>query len=245
MYYDKNTIDEYKSIIRGQRHLEVEEYQISNDKDANIGLKLASTEIKASKSYKARVVESMLYDCDEFERMLEGRDDFFDFTRESGLDIETVTKRSIIKINAFLEIPDGFDLMRLIDTFKPLLLDSIENGSSEKANNEAVRTIFGNAKATKIPVIADAENYLLCSKLYQNCLISEYEEYEELDEEVTLLARLASDVIDRTKAFYDPLKDFLTMNRVLRRSMNDRGKELTPITVDKEYRKIDILAIYR
>ena len=41
------------------------------------------------------------------------------------------------------------------------------------------------------------------------------------------------------------IKDFMTMNRMLRRSMKDRGEELTALTVDRDYRQIDILAIYR
>ena len=46
-------------------------------------LKLVSADVKASKSYKAKVQESDLYDCDLFEKMLIGRDDYFDFTISS------------------------------------------------------------------------------------------------------------------------------------------------------------------
>ena len=70
MYFDKKTIDEYKSIIKGQRQLQVEEYEVSNDKGASVDLKAVSADAKASKKYVARVVDSMLYDCDEFEKML-------------------------------------------------------------------------------------------------------------------------------------------------------------------------------
>ena len=66
-----------------------------------------------------------------------------------------------------------------------------------------------------------------------------------MDEQVTVLARMASGEVDSNKPFYDPLRDFMSMNRMMRRSMKDRGEELTAITVDKEYRKIDILEIYR
>lgn len=86
MYYDKKTVDEYKSIIKGQRHLQVEEYEVSNDKGASLDLKALSADAKASKKYVAKVVESLLYDCDEFEKMLSGREDYFDFTQSSGFD---------------------------------------------------------------------------------------------------------------------------------------------------------------
>ena len=49
MYYDKITIDEYKSIIKGQRQLEVEEYEVSNDKGAAIDLRAITADAKASK----------------------------------------------------------------------------------------------------------------------------------------------------------------------------------------------------
>ena len=80
IYYDKKTIAEYKSIINGKPNLEIEEYDVSNDRGINADLKLVSADVKASKSYKARVQESDLYDCDQFEKSLVGRDDYYDFT---------------------------------------------------------------------------------------------------------------------------------------------------------------------
>ena len=70
---------EYKSVISGKPNLEIEEYDVSNDKGIIADLKLVSADVKASKSYKAKVQESDLYDCDLFEKMLIGRDDYFDF----------------------------------------------------------------------------------------------------------------------------------------------------------------------
>ena len=245
IYYDKKTIDEYKSIIKGQRQLEVEEYEVSNDKGATVDLRAISADAKASKKYVAKVVESLLYDCDEFEKMLAGRDDYFDFTLEDGYDLTTVPRGSIVKLNAFLEIPEGFDLMQLIDTFKPFLMDSLEGEPMEKSEEDALKSVLGNAKATKIPVIVDVDGYTLCAKIHNDNLILEYQEFEELDDEITLLARVSSTTIGKQKPFYDPLKDFIVMNRMLRRSMDDRGEELKAFTVDSDYRQIDILAIYQ
>ena len=81
--------------------------------------------------------------------------------------------------------------------------------------------------------------------MYQENLVAEYEEFEEIDEQVTVLARVSSGIVDSNKPFYDPLKDFMTMNWMMRRSMKDRGEELKALTVDKAYRQIDILAIYK
>ena len=85
LYYDKNTIEEYKSIIRGQRRLQVEEYEVSNDKGAGVDLRAISADARASKKYIARVIESMLYDCDEFEKMLAERDDFLTLPKQADL----------------------------------------------------------------------------------------------------------------------------------------------------------------
>ena len=90
IYYDKKAVAEYKSVISGKPNLEIEEYDVSNDKGIIADLKLVSADVKASKSYKAKVQESDLYDCDLFEKMLIGRDDYFDFTISSDYDITTV-----------------------------------------------------------------------------------------------------------------------------------------------------------
>ena len=60
-------IDEYKAVIKGQKNLEVEEYEVSNDKGVQVDLKAFGADAKASKTYKAKVQESLLYNCDEFE----------------------------------------------------------------------------------------------------------------------------------------------------------------------------------
>lgn len=245
MYYDKKTIDEYKAIIRGQRSLKVEEYEVTNDKGAGIDFKAISVDARANKKYVAKVVESLLYDCDEFEKMLSNRDDYYDFTESSGLDMSTVPRGAIIKADAFLEIPESFDIMQVIDRFKPYLMESIKDDTMEETGKDVINTFLESAKATRIPIVGDVDDYLLCSKMFQENLISEYEEFEEVDEKVTLLARVSSGVVNCSKPFYDPLKDFMALNRMMRRSMKDRGKELATITVEKDYKNIDILAIYR
>lgn len=76
VYYDKKTIDEYKTIINGKPNLEIGEYDITSNKEVNADLKLLGGDVKGTKSYKAKVQESDLLDCEQFEKMLSGRDDF-------------------------------------------------------------------------------------------------------------------------------------------------------------------------
>ena len=40
IYYDKKTIADYKSIINGKPNLEIEEYDVSNDRGINADLKI-------------------------------------------------------------------------------------------------------------------------------------------------------------------------------------------------------------
>lgn len=246
IYYDKKTIDEYKAIINGKKNLEIEAYEVSNDRGAGLDVKAISMDTKATKKYTAKVIESILYDCAEFEGMLCGRDDYFDFTQSAGFDMGTVQRGCIVKLDAFLEIPEGFDIMKLIDSFKPLVMSSIDTEGMDPSGKEAIKAFLGNAKATKIPLVLDNDEYLLSAKINQDSLISDYEELEELeDEQVTVLARVASGVIKPEKPYYDPLKDFMSLNRMMRKAIKDRDEELQPLLLEREYRQIDVLAIYR
>ena len=245
LYFDKKAIDDYSAIISNGKRVKIEEVEVSKDVGGNIGnssLPL-SFGTKAEKKYVAKMTESLLYDCVEFEKALEDRDDFFDFTKKDSFDIMTVPRGSIIKVDALIEIPEQFDAVQMLDEFKPFFLSSFDEQLPDMSWKDAVKCIFDNSEATRMPVVAEAEDTLLCGKLCQEYVISDYSDFEELDESIILLARVSSDVIDSEKPFYDPLKDFMKLNRMMRRGMK-RQDNLMPICVDKEYRKIDIIAIY-
>lgn len=246
LYFDKKTIGEYSAIISGQRHLEIDEYKISNGKGVAADFKLVSADLSANKEYTARVTENILYDCFEFEKKLVGRDDFYDFTQSSDYDITTVPRGCIVKVDSFAYVPEGFDMMQLIDRFKPLVMDTVETDAMDNSSKVALRTFLGSAKATKIPLVLEAEESLLVAKINQENLLCEYEEIEEWEEEqITILARVSSGTIKPSKAYYDPLKDFMSLNRMMRKSIGDRGDVLKQLFLDQEYRSIDILAVYR
>ncbi len=245
IYFDKKTIAEYRSIISGKPNLEIEEFDVSNDRGINADLKLVSADVKASKSYKAKVQESDLFDCDQFEKALIGRDDYFDFTVSSDCDITTVPNRSIIKMDGFIEVPEDFDIVKMIDIFKPFIIEMNQHKEMEETSKMALQTFLGSANATKIPLVFEGEGILLCSKVLQESLIISYEELSEIDDTVTVLARVTSSFISCSKPYYDPLKDFMSLNRMMRKSIGERGKEFSPIYVDEQYRMIEVLAIYR
>ena len=246
IYYDKKKIDEYKAIMNGQRNLEVTEYEVVSDKGMQVGLKALGFDGKASKTYKATMQESLLYDCDEFERMLEGRDDFFDFTESSEHDLSTMRRGYIIKFEGYFKVPEEFDMTHTIDKFKALIISSMIDDGMGESDQELVKA-FLKTSDTKVPLLIDLEDQLLCAKLASSNLLIKYEEMEEYEElEVTIVARIiSSNSISPKKAFYDPLKDFMTLNRTLRRSMGERGEGLMEICADRDYRMLEVLAIYQ
>lgn len=66
------------------------------------------------------------------------------------------------------------------------------------------------------------------------------------DLEVTIIARATSNnLIDMEKPFYDPLKDFMKLNRTLRRTMGKRTESLVEIYADQNYIMVEVLAIYQ
>lgn len=246
IYYNKNKIDEYSAVVKGQRNLHIEEYEVSNDKGIQMGLKPFGVDAKANKTYTAKVQESLLYNCDEFEKMLDGRDDFFDFTQSDDYDLTTMRRGTIIKFDGYIRVPEKFDYTQTIDRFKPLLLSSIINGSMKQSEQAAVKSVLETTDK-KIPIFIDLDEQLMCSKLISNNMLVKYEDMEEYEElEVTIIARITSNgMIKRQKAFYDPLKDFMTLNRTMRRSFEERPDGLNEIYADKDYRTIEVLAIYQ
>lgn len=248
IYYDKNTISEYKSIITGQKQLVVAEYEVTNGKGLGVDFKAVKADISADKKYIAKVTESVLFDCNEFEKLLAERegDDYFDFTDSDDYDINSVPKGSIIKIEANISIPEDFDLMQLVERFKPFLMSYVQSDIADLNERAALEPFFSEAKATKIPVEVDSDDdILLCTKILKDNLLIDIQEFTDTDEEVTILARVSSNKKRADKPFYDPLKDFLSLNRTTRKSMESRDKSMEPITVDEDYRMIDVLAIYR
>lgn len=51
--------------------------------------------------------------------------------------------------------------------------------------------------------------------------------------------------LDTSPAFFDPLKDSMILNRVMRRSIEGRTNGLNGIHEDKDYRTIEVWTIYQ
>lgn len=246
IYYDEKKIMEYSSVITRQHNLTIKEYEISDDKSAHMNLKILGGDLQGSRKYKAEVKESLLYNCVAFEKLLNGRDDFADFTESTQWDINTIARGFIIKFNGYMKVPEEFDITQTIQRFKPMLMDSIVNDGMDETEKKAFKSFFEVSDA-KIPVLIDIEASLISSKLIGNNMLVTYEELEEYEDlEVTIIARVTTNnLVDMKKPFYDPLKDFMRLNRTLRRTMGERTEGLYEIYADQNYKTVEILAIYQ
>ena len=245
LYFDAPKISEYRAIVKGEKNIKIGKIDVSSGKDANIKLPIAGGDIKTSRSYEATIEESALFDCDEFEKLLIGRDDYFDFTKED-YDLSTLGRGYIIKFESVIREPEAFDMTQTISQFKPYIETSIvrDMGTDE----QAAFKLFFETKNPKIPIICECSDHVLCAKMDSKFLKVEYPQLEEFESsEVTILARMiSSNDVSKQKAIFDPLKDFISLNRAIRRSItNDRPDGLKELFLDEEYRNIEVLAIYQ
>lgn len=246
LFFDSQKVNEYKTILKKAKNLKIKKMYISNDNETNAELSIDSSMIKTSKSYEASIEESVLFECDEFERLLDGRPDYFDSTKSNDFDIKTMQRGFIIKFDGYIVVPEKFDLTQMITLFKPMLMSSITK-DMDNDEQEAFKKFF-ESKDINIPIMAECDNHLLCAKINSKSLRIEYNQLEEYDStEVTIIARITSNSdISKKKPIFDPLKDFISLNRTIRRTMvNDRPEGLQEIFTDEDYRNIEILAIYQ
>jgi hypothetical protein len=246
LYFDEKKFREYKSIAIGKKNLRVDNIEISNDKGISINLPVLGADAKSTKNYGGIIEESLLFDCNEFETLLNGRDDYFDFTMCDDFDLLTLQRGYIIKFNSYLRITESFDFTQLIEQFKPMIIEQL-SAKMERTEQQAFEKFFAVSDA-KIPLLSELDNIALCSKIdarYLQISYNQLEDYESVD--VTILARMISNsMINKSKSIYDPLKDFMTLNRATRRNItNDRPDGLQELYSEEDYMNIEIVAIYQ
>ena len=245
IYYDAKAIKEYASIASGKNKAVPEKYSQEKGIDAQIEAPLVAVGVKNNTVTDYHTTNSLLLECSQFEKLLDGRDDYMDFTMSDQFDITTANRGSIIRFDGFIEIPEQFDLIQIIDRFSPVLNVSIDAAKIDAQSKEIVRAIFDGNNAFTIPMETDLDGQILCAKARKDNLLIPYEELEELAEEsVTILAKLSSVIVQADKYYYDPLKDFMHLNRAMRKRAPERIEGMQKLYVDGEYRNIELLAIY-
>ena len=238
IYFDDEKINEYKSVLIGEKNVKINQINVSDDKGIGVNIPIANGSVKASKSYSAEVQESLLLECNKFEELLcEKKIDYSDFTVSNQYDIETTPRGYIIKFDGFLEIPDGFYVSETLHKYKKFFISEDEEFAALLEN-----------KSPRIPLLIELDGNLLCAKIDIDKLKIDYVELEGYENiEITFLARMISNrKTEKNKSIYDPLKDYITLNRQLRRQFaSNRPEELAEIYSDEDYYEIEIIAMYQ
>lgn len=228
IYYDKNKVDQYMALIT-KKTIAVKE-SVEDDlqnKRANY-----------------------LLECSEFESLLKNRDDYIDFV-EGDVDtsIKDVKIASIIKVTGEIYVPESFDIIHLIDEYKPLLLAGVEcKDDDERA---ILTAVFSNSKI-RIPIFCElgeeCDYWLGIGKAIQDNLLVNYNDLEDLEgREVTVLAKIETRKYykDTPLKVFDIYKDFLGLNRALRKQIVDqKNNDFESIEVEEDYLGLELLAIY-
>lgn len=151
----------------------------------------------------------------------------------------------LIRICCGFEIPEAFDVVNLVEQFKPLLIGQIETQSA--GEQEVLQGILGNASAD-IPFVVELDEVTISGKLNAKYLCEDYSSLEDYaDQDVYMLCKVVGMVRKGFVEIFDPLKDFIRLPRAMRRQMTADGNSigLDKITVEGPVLKVEVIAIYK
>lgn len=146
-------------------------------------------------------------------------------------------------------VPEQFDMIHLIEEFKDQLINVIDSKTDEE--KELIKMVLNSSKM-KIPVYCElsgeCDYWMGISKVIPEHLIIDYNDLEDYEGvEFTILAKLEARKIfkDTPLLVYDIYKDFLGLNRTLRKQISSNKKgSIENISVNEDYLALKILAIY-
>ena len=228
VYFNKKKIDQYSTLIRG--------------KNAEINIKENDSEENKIATY--------LLECAEFEKLLQDREDYIDFVGETpDLSIKEVRISSIIKVTGEIYVPEQFDMIQLINEYKTYVMAGID--CKDQGERKIINQVFENSKM-RIPIFCELGSecvyWLGIGKALPENLMVEYYDLEDFEgKEVTIIARLESRKYfkDKPLPVFDIYKDFLGLNRALRKEIvSEKKEEFECIDVEEDYLGLELLAIY-
>ncbi|MDR7856648.1 hypothetical protein [Tissierella sp.] len=250
IYFDNKKITEYKSLIEGKKAISLNNVKISSEKIGKAQIPVLSGEFTGRSEMNGEILSNYLLDCAEFENLLKDRDDYYDFTKNDNFDIETISRSSIIHFNAIFEIPPEFDMLDLINQFKPILIRSVDTNSKDES--DLLNSLLGK-DSTKIPIFIENDqvlsNRLGFSKInsnYLHCDMANLEDFENQD--VTIIAKLLfrRDIQSEPVVVYDVMKDLFGIGRAIRRQLgNNKIDGINNISINEDFITLEILAIYQ
>ncbi|WP_044976748.1 hypothetical protein [Ruminococcus sp. HUN007] len=229
VYFNRNKIEQYAMLMQG------------NNKDILTSLTSDDNDITDS-----------LLACSKFEELLKGRDDYYDFVDTNpDVTINDVKNSSIIKVKGEIYIPEKFDMIHLIDEYKELLFDAI-NPQNDVEKDLLKMVLNSSNSKMKIPIYCELNGQCdywmgICKASHGNLMIeyNDIEDYEGI--EFSILAKLEAKKYykDTPLIVYDIYKDFLGLNRAIRKSISsDKKESFENISVEEDYLALELLAIY-
>lgn len=251
IYFDSNKVTEYTALLEGKKNIAIKNVKVRSGKTFGAKVPVLSTGLDESNEMEGEIVENLLLDCNQFEELLKNksRDNYFDFLEEQ-YDLETIPKTSIIRFEGEFRIPEEFDMMDLINQFKPMLASSM---NLQDAQEEELFSKIFTKESTKIPSFVDSDNFdnrIGFSKLNSNNLCYEFEHLEDYEgEEVTIIAKVISrkDILNsKPVILFDIMKDLFSLSRGIRRQIgNEEIEGIKSIESVKNIINLEVLAIYQ
>lgn len=171
--------------------------------------------------------------------------DYFDCVLNCEYDLTTIPAMKLLRICNSFEIPEAFDVVTLIDQFKPMLIGQIETKSI--GEQEALMSVLGNASAD-IPFVIEHDDITISGKLNTKFLCEDYASLEDYaDQDVYMLCKVVGIVRKDLVEIFDPLKDFIRLPRAMRRQMSAAGNStgLDKIIIGGPVLKVEVIAIYK
>lgn len=228
LYYNKKKVDQYSALIQGGKFESVISDRCEDENKAI----------------------SYLLECTTFEKLLQQRDDYIDYVGENQeISINDVRISSIIRATGEIYIPEQFDMVHLFDEYKSFFLEGMDYKDCEE--RELIKTVFANSKM-RIPIYCelggDCDYWLGIGKAIPDNLLIDYNELEDYEgKELTIIARLESRKYykDKPLPVFDIYKDFLGLNRALRKQIvSEKKQEFESIDIEEDYLGLELLAIY-
>lgn len=247
IYLDEDKLYTYKRQIRGINQAQPKTIIQKKAMGFNAALNNVGVNGTMETDVSGDFEKDVSFDYDSFEldlSKLEG-EDYFDCVLNADYDPTTVPAMKLIRLCTGFEIPEEFDVVNLVEQFKPMLMGQIETNSS--GEQEALETILGKA-AADIPFIAEYDDFTLAGKLNANYLHEEYSSLEDYtDQDVYMLCKVVGMIRKQKVEIFDPLKDFIRLPRVFRRQMTTNGKSvgIEKISVEGPVLKVEVIAIYK
>ena len=178
VYLDEDKLYTYKKLI-DKGVVRPSSVSSKKTKTASAGIKQTAFSYVNEEQTVVDVEKDPFWDYDRFELSLselEG-EDFFDLVvNEDQYDLLSIPPMKIIKLMGNLEIPEEFDLLNLIENYKPLLMGSIGNGTDD--GTLFAKAVLNNTSAD-IPIVVDYGDVTVVGRLNTKWLCEDYTSLEE------------------------------------------------------------------